>query len=380
MVSETRVSTREDKAVALYELETRFAMAVRQRELLEDYIKERLQPDKHFYTVGDDPGRKPSLTKEGAELICLPHALKGRYHWLSGPENPPLDETPYQITMKCEFEANGKFAGEGVGSASSMVTRKDGTRVQRQKDPGLRHNATIKMACKSAYIAATLNSTAASEFFTQDMEDDQVGTQEKTDTKDHFCKVHNTPFFKRGKMKNYAHPIGDGKEWCNEHTEGKKEPSVERADKDITDLWPEGKPPETTGENPSSPEGKEPPASESKGQASTLESPTEGTESQKKVEDKKIEPEKPKAKRAANDLTGIYLSMKEIDELRDGLGKLQWIAAPDYLCTTYQLAKVEGMKVIDCLRLMDSKQQAEFLFEVKNRLTGQTEKQNSQLF
>lgn len=216
MEQETRVAVREDKAVVIYELETRFAMAVRQRELLEDYIKKRLQPNKHFYTVGDDPGRKPSLTKEGAELICLPHALKGHYHWLSGPENPPLDDTPYQITMKCELEANGKFAGEGVGSASSMVTKKTGERVQRQKDPGLRHNATIKMACKSAYIAGTLNSTAASEFFTQDLEDDQTGDTTKASQTGHFCKDHNTPFFKKGKMKNYAHPIGDTGEWCNE--------------------------------------------------------------------------------------------------------------------------------------------------------------------
>jgi len=148
MVEGKEVLIVQDRLVALSELETRFAMAVRQRELLENYIRERLHPDKHFYTVGDEPGRKPSLTKEGAELICLPHNLKGHYEWLSGPDNPPMDDSPYQITMKCIFENNGKFEGEGVGSASSMVTKKDGTRVQRQKDPGLRHNATIKMACK----------------------------------------------------------------------------------------------------------------------------------------------------------------------------------------------------------------------------------------
>jgi hypothetical protein len=217
------VTVRGDKEVALYELETRFAMAVRQRELLESYIRERLHPDKHFYTVGDEPGRKPSLTKEGAELICLPHNLKGHYDWLAGPENPPMDDSPYQITMKCILERNGVFEGEGVGSASSMVTKKDGTRVQRQKDPGLRHNATIKMACKSAYIAATLNSTAASEFFTQDLEDDQTGEVKENGHGEHWCEKHQTHFFKKGKMKSYAHPIKDKNgndtgEWCHERT------------------------------------------------------------------------------------------------------------------------------------------------------------------
>jgi len=223
MVEGKEVLIVQDRLVALSELETRFAMAVRQRELLENYIRERLHPDKHFYTVGDEPGRKPSLTKEGAELICLPHNLKGHYEWLSGPDNPPMDDSPYQITMKCIFENNGKFEGEGVGSASSMVTKKDGTRVQRQKDPGLRHNATIKMACKSAYIAATLNSTAASEFFTQDLEDDQTGETAKQQQKGHWCKEHQTPFFMKGKMKSYAHPIGDTDKWCHEHKEKPQE-------------------------------------------------------------------------------------------------------------------------------------------------------------
>jgi len=230
MTEERALATMEDRELALYDLETRFAMATRQRALLETYIKGQLKPDKHFYTVSDDPGRKPSLTKEGAELICLPHALKAHYHWLFGPDKPPLDDAPYQITVKCEMEANGKFGGEGIGSASSMITLKSGQRVQRQKDPGLRHNATVKMACKSSYIATCLNATAASEFFTQDMEDDQAGTVSgngKAEKPEHYCELHQTPFFKRGKMRSYAHPKkGEGGqetgEWCHEHSQ--KEP------------------------------------------------------------------------------------------------------------------------------------------------------------
>ena len=248
------LALREDQAVAIYELETRFAMATRQRALLETYIKERLKPDKHYYTFGGDDSRKPSLTKEGAELIALPHALKAHYEWISGPANPPLDDAPYQITMKCSFESSGGFAGEGIGSASSMVTknRDDGSkvRVQRQNDPGLRHNATIKMACKSAYIAATLNATAASEFFTQDMEDD-TGAAPKApkDKSQHWCTAHNTPFFKRGQMKHYAHPIEGTKDWCNEPSSApqkaaqpqQKAAAKAQAEKDAEEL---GYPPE----------------------------------------------------------------------------------------------------------------------------------------
>ena len=38
----------------------------------------------------------------------------------------------------------------------------------------------------------------------------------------HYCTEHETTFFKKGKMKNYAHPIegADPTEWCNEPEEG----------------------------------------------------------------------------------------------------------------------------------------------------------------
>lgn len=222
MTQEHSLIISEDRQIAIHELETRFAMAVRQRELLENYIRERLKPDKHFYTVNDEPGRKPSLTKEGAELICLPHNLKPRYIILSGPEKPPSDNSPYQITVNCSLCRGEGLEGEGIGSASSYITKKDGTFQPRQKDPGLCHNATVKMACKSAYIGATLNSTAASEFFTQDIEDDQTSGTDKPESKGHYCSEHKTVFFKKGRMTAFAHPIVDSKDWCYEHKEVEK--------------------------------------------------------------------------------------------------------------------------------------------------------------
>jgi len=40
-------------------------------------------------------------------------------------------------------------------------------------------------------------------------------------TEGHYCSIHNTVFFKKGRMRGYAHPIKDEKgndtgEWCNE--------------------------------------------------------------------------------------------------------------------------------------------------------------------
>jgi len=47
--------------------------------------------------------------------------------------------------------------------------------------------------------------------------EEMTGAEE--DRTKHWCKEHNTAFFMRGKMKAYAHPIGDTGEWCHEHTE-----------------------------------------------------------------------------------------------------------------------------------------------------------------
>ncbi|HUV46275.1 MAG TPA: ERF family protein [Dehalococcoidia bacterium] len=50
----------------------------------------------------------------------------------------------------------------------------------------------------------------------------------KEKTKGHWCSIHKTPFFKKGRMKAYAHPIKeadlvtDSGEWCNEMTESEE--------------------------------------------------------------------------------------------------------------------------------------------------------------
>ncbi len=49
--------------------------------------------------------------------------------------------------------------------------------------------------------------------------------------REHWCSEHKTVYFMRGKMKNYAHPIGDTKEWCNEPQT--PEPDFEQAEKDV---------------------------------------------------------------------------------------------------------------------------------------------------
>ncbi len=78
-------------------------------------------------------------------------------------------------------------------------------------------------------------------------EDDDA--EEATDRKkepeskvaEHFCFVHDTPFFKKGNMRSFAHPVGiGGKDWCHEHATKKRELSaLAQAEKDIDEFFPE---------------------------------------------------------------------------------------------------------------------------------------------
>ncbi len=55
---------------------------------------------------------------------------------------------------------------------------------------------------------------------------DGVPKTQKAAGGEHWCKIHNAAFFKKGNMKSYAHPIAGTKEWCNEPAPVAAEPPV----------------------------------------------------------------------------------------------------------------------------------------------------------
>jgi hypothetical protein len=159
-----------------------------------------MRPDVHY---GKIPGTdKPSLLKPGAELLLMTFQLAASY------ETEPLtegDEVAYRVTCKIHGP-NGQFLGSGQGICSSNETKykwrkpvcdeefedtpKDRRREkwtsywnkesrrresfkakQVRTEPADVENTVLKMAAKRALIAATLQVTAASEVFTQDLEE-----------------------------------------------------------------------------------------------------------------------------------------------------------------------------------------------------------------
>ena len=184
-------------AIAVIEAgkETLTAVQVRaQVNLIQEVMKSVMKRDTHFGVI---PGcQKPTLYKAGAEVLATTFRLA------VDPEVIDLsthDEIRYRVRVKLT-SANGNFVGVGIGECSTNeekymwrravcseefeATPADRKRVKWSKSKGETYsqdqvrtnmadlaNTVLKMAKKRAQIDAILTATAASDIFTQDIED-----------------------------------------------------------------------------------------------------------------------------------------------------------------------------------------------------------------
>lgn len=150
-------------------------------------------------------GDKPTLLKAGAELLCMTFRVADKYmvEDLSTP-----DMIRYRVTCIGEHQTSGMVLGSGLGEASSSEekykwrksvcdeewndappnlrrskyakAKGGGFYVQKQvrTEPADLANTVLKMANKRAKIAMTLNVTAASDMFSQDLEDMEEALRE----------------------------------------------------------------------------------------------------------------------------------------------------------------------------------------------------------
>jgi hypothetical protein len=198
-----------------------------QVNLIQQVMKEVMHKDEHYGVI---PGcKKPSLLKPGAEKISLTFRL-APYYEITEKKMPNLHR---EYIMKCTLKhiETGKVFAEGVGSCSTMETKYryrtgpgettgvqvpkaywdirksdaalamptlktlanaagfEGNKFGTKKDdtgtwyittasemvehdnPADYYNTVLKMAKKRAHVDAVLTATAASDIFTQDVED-----------------------------------------------------------------------------------------------------------------------------------------------------------------------------------------------------------------
>lgn len=176
-----------------------------QVQLIQQVMAGVMKADEHYGII---PGtKKPSLYKAGAEKLCLVFRLQPDYEIIE----KVREERFIAYTVRCTLThiPTGKIWATGVGSCNVREAKyryrsqdtgrpvpskywemRDnkilgGPQYEAKKRDGkwtiveqIEHdnpwdydNTLIKMACKRAMVAATLNATAASDIFTQDLED-----------------------------------------------------------------------------------------------------------------------------------------------------------------------------------------------------------------
>lgn len=122
-------------------------------------------------------GDKPSLLQPGAQKLALMFQLSPTFDIQR--ENLQGGHREYTVTCTLSRKSDGSVQGQGVGSCSTMESkyryRNEWSNGAKKKveNPDIAdvYNTVLKMANKRALVAATLNVTAASDIFTQDVED-----------------------------------------------------------------------------------------------------------------------------------------------------------------------------------------------------------------
>ena len=210
-----------DNALAVYD-SGNAAMTVQevkgQVNLIQQVMREVMKPNEHYGTI-PGCGNKPALLKAGAEKIAMTFRFSPKFE--VSIKDLPGGHREYNITTSITHIPTGAFLGEGLGSASTMETKyryrkaeqkcpqcgepaiirgkkeygggwlcykakggcgakfNDGdSAIENQEmgrvehdNPADYYNTCMKMAKKRSLVDAILTATAASDIFTQDIDD-----------------------------------------------------------------------------------------------------------------------------------------------------------------------------------------------------------------
>lgn len=187
---------RESAGLAASEVHRYSAAEIRERvNLVQEVMRAVMKEGVHFGKIPGTP--KPTLYKPGAEALCVTFRIAPSYRV----EDLSDEHTArFRVTCVGTHQVSGIVLGEGLGECSSgeekykwrkaicteefdlmpeqmrRVKFAKGSQgvykaVQVRTEAADLANTVLKMACKRAKIAMTLDVTAASDMFTQDIED-----------------------------------------------------------------------------------------------------------------------------------------------------------------------------------------------------------------
>ena len=151
------------------------SLAVRdQVNQIQALMKNALQEGTHYGTV-PGCGKKPTLLLPGAEKIALMFGWS--YDTVVSQRDLEGGHREYTVTVKLIDRKTGQLMGTGIGLCTTMESkyryRKDKRTNKRFENTDIAdvYNTVLKMAKKRALVDAVKSTAAASDIFTQDIED-----------------------------------------------------------------------------------------------------------------------------------------------------------------------------------------------------------------
>jgi hypothetical protein len=215
--------SRPSTALAIYRPETTPAEMVAIRAQQMELVASMMVVNVHY---GRLPGMtKPTLLQPGAQLLDVHHGFSTSFELVDKVEDWTSGFFSYTYRCRLTHRRSGIAAGEGIGSCNSKEKKYRNAKYHGEDegkpvDPRDNVNTYIKMACKRAHVAATLNATGMADYFTQD-EDATIGQRAsgpKSGSAPYgVCPIHNKPL-KRGDYGLYCPTKVDGpdgkKRWC----------------------------------------------------------------------------------------------------------------------------------------------------------------------
>jgi len=198
MSGRLEIKTKEDKIMEEHAMEVRSDNALTAQDMraqvnrIQEVMKTVMQDRQHYGTI-PGCGNKPTLLKAGAEKLMMTFRLAA---------DPQIEEVhtqdgiTFRVTCRITNQQTGIFLGSGVGECSTKEDKynwrgsvsaaeynatpedrrrlkytRDGSINQVRTNPADLANTALKMAKKRALVDGVLTVTAASDIFTQDIEE-----------------------------------------------------------------------------------------------------------------------------------------------------------------------------------------------------------------
>lgn len=204
---------RTDPQALAYRHELTVEDVLAQAEKIKVAMAKAMDEGVHFGRIPNTP--KPTLFKAGAEKLCLLFRLDPQYQ---STETFEGDHLSVKSVCTLWHIPSGQRFGSGEGSCSTRESkyayRRRGNERVANPDLPDQYNTVLKMANKRALVAAVLNCTAASDVFTQDLEEDESPREmTPTDTR-HTSQEMGAPagVISEAQAKRF-HAIASGGKW-----------------------------------------------------------------------------------------------------------------------------------------------------------------------